>query len=540
MYRHEDNLFFKGFGECIAWEGNSLGQDLLNNNIHGEYFYSLLYNNKKSYPIYYKYKNNTITNKKIPSLRLNIARFYAGGSTRSTITYNGQILQEQYPPDAGRRQFGFWNYWTDNDTNWDWKADEGQVAILKKAKELGAQYFELSSNSPLWFFTKSKSVQGVNKALKVYLLDSCPNDPELCNLQYWNIGDHAFYLTKVALYAKTEWGINFYSIAPYNEPTGFATSFEYCSGWSSITSSNQEGCMYDMNTRKQLIQSLHTLIKNNTEHSHPILLSVDDENQYFYAIKSMEYYKDNNVYDIIDKINVHGYIYGKNDASNTDMIDLRNKNIYKEIWQSEISSEHVEFYFWSTQIMMTLIDLKPQAYILWTLFDSSPWGWTSGDNFDNSTNNNNIYYYVPDKYWAVLHFSRFLLPGMNIRVAKTCGTVIDKYTGKNIDICDYYGSERYNKTNYYLQSDNNEGVISVIYINISDHDSSYTIPFTSFSDGKIYAIKTSFNETDIIGTPYEPINNNIILSNTLQCPPMTIISVMFVPNHLDQNTYIPF
>ncbi len=90
--------------------------------------------------------------------------------------------------------------------DYDWTADPYQRAIaLELAKRVKDPIFEAFSNSPPWWMTKSGCVSGSNDGSD--------------NLKEDYFDDFADYLSEVALHFKTEWGLTFRTVEPFNEPS---------------------------------------------------------------------------------------------------------------------------------------------------------------------------------------------------------------------------------------------------------------------------------------------------------------------------------
>jgi galactan endo-1,6-beta-galactosidase len=77
--------------------------------------------------------------------------------------------------------------------------------MMTKAQSRGVNYFELFSNSPMWWMTTNLNPSGNN--------DGADN-----NLESWNYQQHAIYLASIALKAKDSFGVTFTSVEPFNEP----------------------------------------------------------------------------------------------------------------------------------------------------------------------------------------------------------------------------------------------------------------------------------------------------------------------------------
>ncbi|KAF8848190.1 hypothetical protein BDZ45DRAFT_754108 [Acephala macrosclerotiorum] len=88
---------------------------------------------------------------------------------------------------SSRQMDGFWKNWDSTDlisSSWDWTVDANQCAMMTKAQSRGANYFELFSNSPMWWMTTNHNPSGNNAG---------GNN----NLQAWNYNTNAVYLANL-------------------------------------------------------------------------------------------------------------------------------------------------------------------------------------------------------------------------------------------------------------------------------------------------------------------------------------------------------
>jgi len=135
--------------------------------------------------------------------------------------------------------------------------------MLLKAKERGAQRFELFSNSPMWWMCKNHNPSGADDGGE--------------SLTSWNITQHAIYLSSIAKYAADNWGVNFESVEPFNEPMG---------GWwksrgGDGSEGTSEGCHVERSTQVSIIHALRAEL--DARGLWQTTISASDENSYAQA-----------------------------------------------------------------------------------------------------------------------------------------------------------------------------------------------------------------------------------------------------------------
>ena len=91
--------------------------------------------------------------------------------------------------------------------------------MLEDAKADGANYFEMFSNSPMWWMTNNYNPSGA------------AGGAHNLNLSYAN--SFANYIATTAQYFKNNYGITFNAVEPFNEPS---------SDWWNCNTDSQEGC----------------------------------------------------------------------------------------------------------------------------------------------------------------------------------------------------------------------------------------------------------------------------------------------------------
>ena len=91
----------------------------------------------------------------LPGLGLNIVRYNAGACSWNEIDGRRMVVSKII--HRYRQMEGFWLDGKSPDpesSSWDWNVDAKQRAMLAKAKERGADKFELFLNAPMWWMTR--------------------------------------------------------------------------------------------------------------------------------------------------------------------------------------------------------------------------------------------------------------------------------------------------------------------------------------------------------------------------------------------------
>ena len=102
--------------------------------------------------LFFSTKSVNFGGKTVPGLGFNIARYNAGASSKNSV--NGESMVVSPKMILSRQVEGFWTDWSSADpasSSWNWNVDAKQRSMLTKARDRGANVFELFSNSPMWW-----------------------------------------------------------------------------------------------------------------------------------------------------------------------------------------------------------------------------------------------------------------------------------------------------------------------------------------------------------------------------------------------------
>jgi len=387
---------WQGWGVALAWWANLFGDD--------QAVADLVWSMKTGIDL-----GPTEDMKNLPGLGMNIARYNAGGSIGAARGNDppgkiGELEMNISDTVDYKRIQGFWKNWYDKDPNsnsWNWDTDSKQIKALKLAKQRGADIFEVFSNSPLWWMTKSKNPAG-----------TFWEGGE--NLQDWNINDHAYYLAQVIKYFDEKHHIHFHSVSPFNEPRGN----KYGCWWKAAPgNTGQEGdCVYVEQQSKIISEMRSELDKAGYG---DVAISASEENTYDMAKRTWEDMSEE-IKKMIPQINVHGY--QGFDGDRVFLSKLASED--RKLWLSEYSDDDR----WpsgsvSNGMKMANIiqhdfeDLGMSAWNYWQIFDQTDgWGLLK---FANSASEgwwgeNRENWHVNTKFYVLAQFTRHIRPGMKI------------------------------------------------------------------------------------------------------------------------------
>lgn len=302
----------------------------------------------------------------VPGLGMNVVRYNAGAcSAEMPFSSSAKIWPE-------RIIGGYWRVGEDSEPgSWNWDADPHQRGMLLMAKNLGANVFELFSNSPMWWMCKNHNPAGARDGTD--------------NLQESNFGKHAEYLATIVEHAGREWGISFNSVSPFNEPS---------SKWWRADN-NQEGCHFDVANQAEVIRHLRQELDSRCL-GH-VDIATSDENQYDEALETWSNFT-SGTREMVGQVNVHGY---QKQGGRRDL--LRKETNGKRLWNSEYGDDDVSGLSMAQIIHLDFRWLSPAVWCYWQPIDGSNWGMFDWDTLA-----------VNPKFHVMAQYSRHIRPGMQV------------------------------------------------------------------------------------------------------------------------------
>ncbi|EFA78395.1 secreted endo-beta-1,6-galactanase [Heterostelium album PN500] len=356
---------WEGFGTSLAWWAQTYG----NNTVLADIMFT-------TQNVTY-FDGTTV----LPGLGLNIVRYNAGAST--WVESFGRKMVQSPEIKRSRQVEGYWLNWASEDPqsdSWNWAADPLQRNMMAMARDRGVQYFELFSNSPIWWMTYNLNPSGADL-------------PAMNNLETWNYQNHTVYMATIAQYAAENWNISFTSIDPFNEPSG--------DFW--IAFGSQEGCHFDVEAQKDVIPYMRKEIDSRRLTA---MLAASDENNYRRALDTWNSF-DSSIKQAVDKVNVHGYELTKGPRS--ELYEAVNSQ-GKVLWNSEYGEGDITGLSLATNLLLDLAQLHPTAWVYWQVLDISGWGMIEADENANPPSIGA----VATKYYVLAQFSRHIRHGMTI------------------------------------------------------------------------------------------------------------------------------
>ncbi len=333
--------------------------------------------------VLYTTRTITLHGQPLPGLGLNIVRYNAGACSWNEVDGARMAVSKKFRPF--RRMEGFWlDGKSDNpmSPSWNWSLDAGQRAMMLKARERGADRFELFSNSPMWWMLSNRNPSG-------------SRDGTTDNLPPENYRLHAVYLAATAKYAKEHWGVSFTSVEPFNEPV---------SRWWTAKG-KQEGCHFSPEAQKAVLKFLRTELNRRGFRGVPI--SASDDNTYDEALKNWCGF-DAPTRRLVAQINVHGYQEGK---GRRDLLYQAAAVGRKRLWNSEYGENKPTGLEMARNLDLDFHQLHPSAWCYWQAVDGGKkggWGLIPGNPKVKSIGRANA------KYFVLAQYSRHIRPGMTI------------------------------------------------------------------------------------------------------------------------------
>ncbi|WP_432133219.1 beta-1,6-galactanase [Streptomyces sp. bgisy154] len=353
---------WEGWGTSLAWWANVFGD------------------RDDFADIFFSTKSVTYDGTTLPGLGLNIARYNLGACSWNSV--NGETMVASPNIPAFKQIEGFWQNWNNEDpasSAWNWSADPKQRAMLVKAARRGATT-ELFANSPMWWMCYNHNPSGAADGGN--------------NLQSWNYRQHASHLAATALYARDNWGVDFATVEPFNEPSS--------SWWKST--GTQEGCHIDSSVQAAVLPHMRSELDRRGLTGTRIAAS--DETSYDLARTTWNSFS-SATKGYVDRVNVHGYqgSGGRRDLLYTDVVTTSRK----ALWNSETGDNDGTGMTMAGNLLYDFRWLHPTAWVYWQVMDpSSNWAMIA---YDANTLQPGA---VQTKYYVMAQFSRHIRPGMTI------------------------------------------------------------------------------------------------------------------------------
>lgn len=353
---------WEGWGTSLAWWGNVFG------------------NRDDFADIFFTTKSVAYGGRTLPGLGLNIARYNLGASSWNSV--GGQTMAASPNIPSYKQIEAYWQDWNNEDPTssaWDWTADANQRAMLVKATQRGATS-ELFANSPVWWMCKNHNPSGAADGGN--------------NLQTWNYRQHASHLAAVALYAKNNWGVNFATVDPFNEPS---------SSWWTATGT-QEGCHIDSTVQSAVLPYMRSELDKRGLTG--VKISASDETNYDTARSTWAAFS-SSTKALVNQVNVHGYqgSGGRRDLLYTDVVTTSGK----KLWNSETGDKDGTGLTMASNLCYDFRWLHPTAWVYWQVMDPTA-GWAMIAYDENTLQPTT----VQTKYYVMAQFSRHIRPGMKI------------------------------------------------------------------------------------------------------------------------------
>jgi galactan endo-1,6-beta-galactosidase len=369
--RSHDLGAWEGWGSSLAWWGRAVGGTQ-----NADYYADLIYTTRET--------------DGLPGIGLNIVRYNVGGGGINQPRENkGPKLQWQMDISG---------YWTDPESKapdqWSWSVDENQRTMMQKARDRGANVFELFSDSPMWWMNGNRSTAGSDTG------GDC--------LRPEDYDRFAFYLAQVAKHSADHWGIKFDSVEPFNEPSA--------NGWK--YPGRQEGCHFDIATQEILAQRLRRAL--DTAGLSEVALAAADENNMDAGLNTWNAYSSATRAQV-GLVNVHGYSNGTEPYHGPNRVALHQAAAGKRIWLSEYGDGDASGYTMAHAIMRDAKDLQPSAWIYWQPVepDAPAFGWglinaNYVDTHDQPGVQKTTFVRANRKFFVFGQFTRYIRAGFHL------------------------------------------------------------------------------------------------------------------------------
>ncbi|REE89063.1 galactan endo-1,6-beta-galactosidase [Paenibacillus taihuensis] len=300
-------------------------------------------------------------------LGMNIVRYNIGGGENPAYP-NNMEYRARVP-----------GYKASAAASYDWNSDANQRWILNAAKSrIASSEFiaEAFANSPPWWMTKSGSVTGGVNAAE--------------NLKDDMYDDFADYLTAVVKQFHDNWGIDFRTLSPVNEPSSDYWYYGNRQEGNRMYPANQQvmiGYLYDSLASK----GLSTGISGPEETS--IDLARDTINSFSAATRAK-------------MVQFNSHTYG-----GSDRVGLNTAAGGKRIWNSEHGDGDSTGLTMSRNILWDIKYMKNSAWVYWQVVETAGSGWGMLETDLNNPSGDRSVYSVTRKYYTMGQWSKYIRPG---------------------------------------------------------------------------------------------------------------------------------
>ncbi len=308
-------------------------------------------------------------------LNYNIFRYNIGGGDHPSH-YNGHMCNGK-----GKRA-EMEGFKASENSNYDWNADAAQRKVMLKLRDARKDaIFEAFSNSAPYWMTYSGCASGNKDAGKD-------------NLKPEYYGKFSDYLIDVCKHYKDEYGIEFKTLDPFNEPN---TNYWGANG-------GQEGCHFDPASQVKLIRVIYPKLKNSGLKT---VLSASDETSVSTAIGELQLFvKEGDIVPMLGQFNVH--TYGGDIRDKANLKDLVTETRLP-FWMSETGAGGTGLagnLSMAQRMFDDLNYLQPQAWIDWQFVEENndQWCLVRG-NFNNQT------YNIVKNFYVRMQVTRFIRQG---------------------------------------------------------------------------------------------------------------------------------